>query len=94
MNWNPTVPWKKRKNGFINGLITIICGIITLTPTKEHETGGSHTFNDDTSVFNLTKTKNNSKLKIKNMSEVSTSNKSIFTSANVNHKYGMFEANY
>ena len=56
--------------------------------------GGSHTFAGDTSVFNLTKTKHNSKLKTRIVSEVSTSISRIFTLANVNYKYGTFETNY
>ena len=66
------------------------------TPAKGNEMGGSHTFNVDTSVFNLTKTKtkHNGKSKTRIVSEVSTSNKSDFTTANVNHKYRAFEANY
>ena len=48
------------------------------TPTKGYEMGGSHTFNDDTSVFNLTKTKHNGKSKTRVVSEASTSDKSNF----------------
>ena len=49
------------------------------TPTKGNEMGGSHTFNVDNSVFNLTKTKHNGKSKTRIVSEVSTlNNKSDF----------------
>jgi len=44
------------------------------TPVKDDETGGSHTFNVDHSVFNLTKTKQNWKSKIIIVSKVSESN--------------------
>ena len=44
------------------------------TPVERNKTGGSHIFNVDNSVFNLTKTKHNRKLKTKIVSEVSTSN--------------------
>ena len=40
--------------------------------------GGSHTFTDNTDVFNPTKTKHNRKSKIRIQNEVSTSNKSDF----------------
>ena len=79
MNWNSTTSQKKRKNIFTNGLTTMMCGIITSTHLqKEMKWGGSHTFNDDTNVFNLTKTKYNRKSKTRIVSEVSTSNKSNF----------------
>ena len=48
------------------------------TLTKGNEIGGSHTFNVDNSVFNLTKTKHNRKSKTRIMSEVSTSDESDF----------------
>ena len=48
------------------------------TPTKGNELGDSHTFNVDTPVFSLTKTKNNGKSKKIIVSEISTSNKSDF----------------
>ena len=49
------------------------------TPTKGNDMRDSHTFNVDTSVFNLTKTKHNGKSKTKIVSGVSTSpNKSDF----------------
>ena len=44
------------------------------TPVEGNETGGSHTFNVDNSVFNLTKTEQNRKSKTRIVSEVSTSN--------------------
>ena len=44
------------------------------TPMEGDETGGSRTFNIDKSVFNLTKTKQNGKSKIRIVSEVSESN--------------------
>ena len=44
------------------------------TPVEGGETGGSHTFNVDNSVFNLTKTKQNGKAKTRIVSEVSKSN--------------------
>ena len=43
------------------------------TPTNGNEVGGSRTFNVDNSVFNLTKTKHNGKLKTRIVSEVSAS---------------------
>ena len=47
------------------------------TPVEEDETGGSHTFNVDNRVFNITKTKQNGKPKTRTVSEVSElSNKS------------------
>ena len=56
---------------------------------KEDEIRGSHTFNVDNRVFNITKTKQNEKFKTRTASEASeSSNKSIFISANVNHKKG------
>ena len=47
-------------------------------PTKGNEMEGSHQFNGNTSVFNLTKTKYNGKLKTRIVGEISTSNKSEF----------------
>ena len=41
------------------------------TPVGEDEIGDSHTFNVDNSVFNITKTKRNGKLKTRIVSEVS-----------------------
>ena len=65
------------------------------------EIEGSHTFNADNSVFNFTKTKHNGKSKTRIVSEVPESNNrtdfyigEIFILANVNRKYGIFEANY
>ena len=50
------------------------------TPVEEDETVGSHTFNDDNRIFNITKTKQNRKSKTRIVSEVSasSSNKSDF----------------
>ena len=48
------------------------------TPAEGNEMGGSHTFNVDNNVFDLTKTKHNRKSKTRIVSEVSTSDKSDF----------------
>ena len=49
------------------------------TPEERNKTGGSHTFNVDNRIFNLTKTKHNGKSKTRIISEVSTShNKSEY----------------
>ena len=56
---------------------------------------GSYTFNIDNPVHNLTKIKYDGTSKTIVVSKFSeTSNKSNFILANVNHKYGTFEANY
>ena len=47
------------------------------TPVKGDEARGSHTFNVDNSVFNLTKTKYNGKSKARIVNEVSTSNNKL-----------------
>ena len=52
----------------------MINGTITPTPVEEDETEGSHTFNIDNRVFNITKTKRNGKSKTRIMSERSESN--------------------
>ena len=50
-------------------------GIITpYTPEEGNETGDSHAFNVDNSVFNFTKTIHNGKSKTRMVSGVSTSN--------------------
>ena len=48
------------------------------TPTKENGPGSSHTFTNDNSMFNLTKTKHNGGSKTRIVSEVPTSIKSDF----------------
>ena len=65
------------------------------TPVGEDDIGGSHTFNVDNRVLNITKIKRDGTLKTRTVSELSESNnKSNFILVNVNHKYGTFEANY
>ena len=48
------------------------------TPAKENDPGSSHTFTGDNSIFKLTKTKHNRRLKSRLVSEVPTSVKSGF----------------
>ena len=48
------------------------------TPTEENEPGSSHTFTGDDSIFKLTKTKHNGRLKTRLVSEVATSIKPDF----------------
>ena len=64
------------------------------TPTEENKPGNSHTFTGDNSIFKLTKTKHNGRLKTRLVSEVPTSVKSNFYISERQNKYGTFEANY
>ena len=48
------------------------------TPTEKNESGNSHTFTGDDSIFKLIKTKHNGKSKTKLVSEVPSSLKSNF----------------
>ena len=68
---------------------------ISYSPINEDDVGGPNTFNVDNHVFNITKIKRDGPLKTRAVRALSeSSNKSIFVLANVNHKYGTFEANY
>ena len=62
-------------------------------PTEENGPESSHTFMGDNNIFEPTKIKHNGKSKTRLVSEVSTSVKSDFTSANVKNKHRTFEAN-
>ena len=68
---------------------------ISYTPMEEDETGGSHSFNDDNRVFNITKLNKmgnrSEQLSVKCLNRVTSR---IFISANVNHKYMTYKANY
>ena len=70
--------WKKRKDGFLNGLTYDEWNDYYHIPTEENEPGSSHTFTGDNNVFELTKTKHNRKLKTRLVSRISTSIKSEF----------------
>ena len=65
------------------------------TLVEEDGTGGSHTFNVDNRVFNITKTKQmgnqRQELSVKCLNKVTSC---IFILTNVNHKYGTFDVNY
>ena len=71
---------EEEEDVFTSGLTSMISGIITPnTPVEEDKIRGSHTFNVNNSVFNLTKTKQNRKSKRRIVSEVSEpNNKSDF----------------
>ena len=66
------------------------------TPVDEDDVGGSHLFNvENHHVFNISKIKQDGMSKTRAVSELSElSNKSDFISANLNHKYRTFKANY
>ena len=51
---------------------------LSYTPTKENESGSSHTFTGDNRIFKLTKTKHNGRSKTRLVNEVPTSVKSDF----------------